>query len=229
MKPLSYLIVIALCCAAGCGASINPAYKADVDRRIAALHPSSASYPAGDSFEPMPLAVGQWIELKMVDDQQQPSLLTYKVVGQEGDAFWFEVTTESYKVKSETRMLVNLGDRTNPETFAVKAFTVRTNGQVNEYPPSLLGMLKGMWKPLVKGLQVQWKDLPREDVKVVAGEFAGAFKRRSTASYGPYEQTSDGWAHPAVPINGLVRGVGTDKPYSIELIAFGTEGATSTF
>jgi hypothetical protein len=212
-----------------CG-SINPAYQADVDRRIASLHPGSQAFAASDALEPMPLAVGQWIELKPIDDKQRPSLMKYKVVGQEGSAFWIETWSETYKGKSELRMLVDFGDRKNPETVSIKGLRTRTNdGAVQDYPENMLGIFKSMWKPVVSSMIISWADLPREDATVPAGHFVGCYKRRANVKWGWYEATSDGWMHPAVPINGLVRSVNVDKGGSVELIGFGTEGASSTF
>jgi hypothetical protein len=229
---LRYLIRLALpmcLCAAGCGASINQAYKSDIDRRVAGLHPGTVNFPSSDATEPLPLAVGQWTEIKLVDEKQRPSFMMYKVVGQEGDAFWIETLGTSYTAKTELRMLVNLGDRKDLDAIEVKSFTIRQNGKLTEYPPEVLGMLKSLWKPAVSSLIIHWVDLPRADAQVPAGSFAGCYKQRSTVTFGPYEQTSDSWQHPAVPINGLVRSVGVDKPTSIELVAFGLSGATSTF
>jgi hypothetical protein len=213
----------------GCGASVNQAYKADIDRRVAALRPGSTSFPASDATEPMPLAVGQWVEFEVVDSKQRPGFMTTKIVGQDGDAFWIETLNASYTGKTETRMLVNLGNRKDPDTVEVKAFTLRHDGKITEYPSNLLGMMKSIWKPFVHNLIISWVDLPRDDAQVPAGSFAGCYKKRSTVNFGGYEQTSDAWQHPAVPITGLVHSVGVDKPGSMDLVAFGTEGATSAF
>jgi hypothetical protein len=213
----------------GCGASINDAYKADVDRRVSALHGTGTSYPAVDGFEPMPLAVGQWIEFKVVDDKHNPSFMKYSVVGEQGGAFWIETIHKNYYHTSETRMLVAFGDRSDPATYDVRAFEMRTDGKGQDYPPGMLGLLKSLYKPILNNLVVNWKNLPREDAKVIAGDFAGCFKQRTSVSFGPYDQTSDGWSHPSVPINGMVRSEGVDKPFKMELIAFGTAGAKSVF
>jgi hypothetical protein len=230
MSRHSIHLALSLCLfAAGCGASINQAYKADIDRRVAGLHPGAASFPSSDATEPLPLAVGQWTEIKLLDEKQQPSFMLYKVVGQEGDAFWIETLGTSYTAKTETRMLVKLGNRKDIDSIEVKAFTIRQDGKLTEYPTQMVGLLKSLWKPVVSSLVIRWADLPRGDAQVPAGSFAGCYKQRSTVTFGPYEQTSDSWQHPAVPINGLVRSVGVDKPSSIELVAFGLSGATSTF
>jgi hypothetical protein len=36
-------------------------------------------------------------------------------------------------------------------------------------------------------------------------------------------------SHPAVPISGMVKAVGIDKPTTMELVDFGTSGAVSEF
>src|SRR5712671_4224711 len=71
-----------------CAPSIDAAAKADIDRRVAALGAPHQSFSAPSGFVPMPFAAGQWTRHKLVDDKGQPSFMTYKVLAQEGDAFW---------------------------------------------------------------------------------------------------------------------------------------------
>jgi hypothetical protein len=40
-------------------------------------------------------------------------------------------------------------------------------------------------------------------------------------------QKSTSWFHPAVPINGAVKGASDDGKWTIELLDFGTSGASS--
>ena len=103
-----------------CGPSIDPAVKADVDRRVALFAPAQSNFPAMPSFTPRPLAVGQWTQMKMVDDKGQPSIMTMKVVGAEGDAFWVENVNEAYTGKTVTKMLIFFGDRSNPATMDIR-------------------------------------------------------------------------------------------------------------
>ena len=149
--------------------------------------------------------------------------MKYSVVGQQGNAYWFETTQESYYHRNDIRLLIAIGDRRDPATYDVQNFAMRTDGKLQDYPPGMLGLFKSLYKPIVDNLVVNWVNLPREGVRVAAGEFESCFKQRASFSFGPYRQTSDGWSHPSVPINGLVRSVGVDKPITMELVAFGTE------
>src|SRR5207245_4753163 len=61
-----------------CGASIDPAAKADIDSRLGALQPSDRAPGPPTGFEPRPFAVGQWTLHKMTDQDGHPGPLTYK-------------------------------------------------------------------------------------------------------------------------------------------------------
>lgn len=224
-------LVLALCLLAsvGCG-QINETYKVEVDRRVAALHSTQASYSQEDGA-PAPLAVGQWVEYKLTGSNKRPGFATYKVVGQQGEAFWVETTVTTYSGKQETRMLIDFGDRTDPEKFKVHAVKMRTNDKPVDYPPGTLQLMQAMWKPILSSFVIHWSaSAPREDASAGAGQFAGCYKRRLDISVGPYHQKTDAWLHPAVPINGIVRSATVGKNPSVsELIAFGNTGAVSAF
>lgn len=212
----------------GCGPSIDPAAKADIDRRIAALKPAGQSYPAPAEFVPRPLAVGQWTQHKMVDDKGQPSILTYKIVGQNQGAFWVEVSSETYSGKNITKILMAIGDRTNPQSADIRAVKTRDQkGHVTEFDPAMLSLMRSLWTKSVNMLFVSWQGLPQETAVVAAGSFAGAYKAKTDASWGPWSASSLSWSHTAVPLSGLVKSQGLDKPTTMELIAFGDTGAVS--
>ena len=214
--------------AMACGPSIAPAAKADIDQRIAKLAPGGQGFSAPAVFTPRPLVVGQWTQHKTVSEKGQPSFMTYKIVGEEGGAYWIEVLNENYTGKTVTKMLLFLGDRVNPATMEVRAVKMKDkNGRVSELTGPMLQMMKSMWQGSVNMLAVAWQGLPQEDVEVVAGRFSGCFKARTDASYGPWHAASLSWSHPAVPISGLVRSQGIDHPNTMELVAFGESGATS--
>src|SRR5436305_2008810 len=95
-----------------CGPSIDPAAKADIDRRVAMLHPGSKTVPGPTAglYAPMPFAVGQWTQYKMTNDKNEPSFLTYKIIGQEGDAVWLEMVNDTYHGRTIQKMLVAFGN-----------------------------------------------------------------------------------------------------------------------
>jgi hypothetical protein len=215
---------------AGCGPSIDPAAKADLDRRIGAMKPATAVMPAPTGFEPMPLAVGQWSQYKMVDDKGQPSLLTHKIVGQEGGAYWLEMVHETYSGRMVQKMLVAFGNRMDPGQIDIRAVKTRDyKGRVNELPPSVMPMLQSMYKGIVSSLVIHWQGLAQESASVPAGRFDACFRARSEAQWGPWKSVADSWSHPAVPLSGAVRSQGIDKPLTMELVAFGLSGATDDF
>ena len=214
----------------GCAPSIDPAAKADVDRRLATLAPSGQDYAPPTVFMPRPLAVGQWTQHKMIDDKGQPALLTYKIVGESGGAFWVESVHESYFGKTATKSLLFIGDRMNPQSIDIRAMKTRDkNGRVSEIPPGTISLVQSMFRGSVSMLAVSWQGQAQEDAAVAAGRFAGCFKLRSDASWGPWHSASMSWSHAAVPISGMVKSQGIDKPMTMELVGFGDGGAVSEF
>lgn len=229
-KPLTVLAFAASLLLAACGPSIDPAARADIDRRVAALQPGSNSISAPTAFEPMPLAAGQWTQYKMIDDEGQPSFLTQKIVGEEAGAHWLETLHESYTGRTAQRMLVAFGNRMDPGQVQIRAVKMKdASGKVTEMPPEVIGMLQGTYRGAVASLVIRWQGLPQERAAVPAGTFEACYRARTDAQWGPFRSTSDSWAHPAVPLSGTVRSLGVDKPYTMELVAFGTSGATSDF
>jgi hypothetical protein len=212
----------------GCGPSIDAAAKADIDRRVAGLAPAAQSFPAPTDFVPKPLAVGQWTQLKLVSDQGEPSFSTYKIVGEEGGAHWVEVVNESYTGKTVTKMLLFMGDRMNPKTMEIRAVRIKDkDGRVNAIEGPMIQLMKSMWQGVLDTLVIYWQGLPQEDASVPAGKFAGCYKARTDASWGPWKAAATSWSHTQVPINGLVKSVGIDHPNTMELVGFGDSGATS--
>jgi hypothetical protein len=214
----------------GCGPSINAAAKADIDRQVSELKAPSVEIPAPSpgEFTPMPLAAGQWARFKMADEKGEPSLLTYKVIGEEGGAHWIEVVNDNYTGRMIQKMLVHFGSRTDPKEVEIRAVTTKdAAGRVNELPKEVMPMMQTLYKSAVSSLILEWKGLPQEAASSPAGNFAGCFKARSKAQWGPWKSEADSWAHPKVPINGLVRSKGTDKKFEMELVAYGLTGAVS--
>jgi hypothetical protein len=212
-----------------CAPSIDPAAKADVDRRVGTLSMSGPAVPAPSSATPMPMAVGQWATYKVMSNKGEPSFITMKLVGQGGTAFWYELVSESYYGKTATRMLVDFGDRRNPDTISIKAAKIKdSKGQVTEYPENMIGLMNSILRGNLGPIVIDWTNMPQEDASVPAGKFTGCYKTRTQVSFAGFSSTSTALGHPAVPLSGLVRSIG-DKGDSMELVAYGTSGAQSEF
>jgi hypothetical protein len=213
----------------GCSPSIDAAAKADVDRRVAAMTGGGQNVDKPSSSTPMPMAVGQWLTYKVVSDKGEPSFLTMKLVGQDGSAFWYETLSETYYGKHATRMLVDFGDRRNPESMSIKAAKLRdSKGRVTEYPENMIGFVNSILRGQLGPIVIDWTGLPQEEVSVPAGHFAGCYKGRSEVSFAGFKSASIAWGHTAVPLSGMVRSQG-EKGDSIELVGYGTSGAQSDF
>jgi len=163
-----------------------------------------------------------------MDDKGQPSIHTYKIVGESGGAYWFEVVNETYVGRTVTKMLIFFGDRANPATMEIRSVKMKDkDGRISEFDGPMISLMKSMWQGSLSMLTVSWQGLAQEDAAVVAGTFAGCYKTRTDANFGPFHAAATTWSHPSVPINGLVKSVGVDHPNSMELIAFSDTGAVS--
>jgi hypothetical protein len=214
----------------GCGPSIDAAAKSDIDRRVSALGAPRLSFSAPGGFEPMPFAAGQWTRHKLVDDKGQPSFMTYKVLTQEGDAFWLEIVTDSYTGRTMMKMLLAIPNRLDPNSIDIRAVAIKDkNGRVTNLDGPMLSLLRSTYQGALSTLVMSWQGLPQEDAAVPAGTFAGCFRARTDASWGPWHSANTSWSHAAVPLSGLVKSQGIDKPTSMELVDFGLTGAVSEF
>jgi hypothetical protein len=212
----------------GCHHGVDTAAKVDIDRRVAALVPSGQAFPPPAVIVPRQLVIGQWTQHKLTNEKGELSLITYKIVGEENGAYWIEMANESYYGKTVVKLLLTLGDRTNPNTMEIHAAKFKDKeGKVFELQGPMIPANRALWQGSVNMLAVRWQGLLQEAVSVVAGNFMACFKASTDASWGVWGATSMTWMHPMVPINGLVRSVGMDRPATVELVGFGELGATS--
>lgn len=228
----SLFAVAAAVALSACGPSIDPAAKADIDRRVSVLQAGANAVPAPapGMFTPMPLAPGQWTQYKMINDKNEPSFLTYKVTGQEADAVWVEIVNDTYYGRTMQKMLVAFGNRMDPSQVQIRAVSMKdAKGRVNEMPPPVISMMQSTYRSVVATMIINWQGLPQESASVPAGRFDGCYKARTDAQWGPFRSVADSWSHPAVPLSAAVRSQGVDHPFTMELTAFGTSGAVSEF
>jgi hypothetical protein len=213
-----------------CGPSIDAAAKSDIDQRVAALGAPRQAFSAPGGFEPMPFAAGQWTRHKLVDDKGQPSFMTYKVLALEGDAFWVEIVTEQYTGRTMMKMLLAIPNRADPRAIDIRALSIKDrNGRVTNLEGPMLSLMRSSYQSALSTLVMSWQGLPQEDAAVPAGTFGGCFRARTDATWGPWHTANTSWSHTAVPLSGLVKSQGIDKPTTMELVDFGLTGAVSEF
>jgi hypothetical protein len=218
-----------LAVAGACASGYDPAFRRDIDRRVAAVSPMAQTFPAPATTTPVPLAVGAWTQYKVVDESGRPSFLTMKLVGEDLGSYWLEIVDESYVGRTLTKMLLYFGDRSNAAAMDIKLLKSRNAaGQVTtEADASRLAEARTRWEPLLAMLVVTRPGLPQEDVTVPAGTFSGCYLREDGPGWILGGATTRVWLHPAVPLTALVRAQATNRPGTMELVAFGAHGAAS--
>jgi hypothetical protein len=221
-------ILVATCLLASCATGLDSAAREDIDRRVKALSPPSQTFPAPLAPTPLPLAVGQWTQHELLDDQGRPSFLTMKLVGEDLGSYWVELVEETYSGRRVTKLLVYFGDRSTPAALDIRAIKSRVGtGPIKDGSPEDLRASRTDWAGVLSMLAVSWQGLPQEDARAPAGIFAGCFKRETEESWGPLLSKSVTWSHPTVPLSGLVRSQGVERRNGLQLIAFGEKGALS--
>jgi hypothetical protein len=225
VRCLPLLILIG---AAGCATIYDPAAKEDIDGRVRRLPAPAQTVPAPATPAPLPLAVGQWTQHQMIDEAGRPSFLTMKLVGEDLGSYWLEILEETYSGRRVTKMLVYFGDRADAASMDIRFIKTRLDrGPVTETPAADLPGARDTWQGVLAALGTRWQGLPQETARVPAGIFQGCYRRESEEKWGPLQTKSMVWAHPAVPLSGLVRSQAIAGPHSLALVAFGEKGAIS--
>jgi hypothetical protein len=236
----------------GCGGSVVPAAKADIDRRVAALGPPVASFDAPGAGGGTPFETGQWARYRVADQSGRPSFVTHKIVGREEGAFWMEVVTDSYAGRTIVKMLVALGEMQAPHGlprrsrtsdkiahsvphrhFELRALILKSaDRDVTEVPAPFLRMLAFLLPHAFSlpfpGGQAQGEGHHKTDASVPAGRFAGCIHVRADDERAAQDEgVGLFWFHPVVPLGGLVRWRSLENGATKELVAFGASGARS--
>ncbi|HVZ73844.1 MAG TPA: hypothetical protein VHJ20_15800 [Polyangia bacterium] len=204
---------------------IDSAAKADVDGKIAAIKVDEQTFPPSESYSPMAFVVGQWTQHKVVDAKGQPSLLTYKLTGQENGGYWVEIVDESYRGRVVTKIFVTLTSR-DPAGMDIRSARMK----VGDAPPVDLEGAAGeeAAKKLYASLDllaIAFEPQLKDDAKVPAGHFIGCYTTQTPGPWGPWRAPSEVCVHPAVPLSGIVRAKPVGGAGSIELVGFGMTGA----
>jgi hypothetical protein len=230
MRALASLALLLAIATPACGPSIDPAFRRDLDRKLATLETSEQTYPPSESFLPMAFVVGQWTQHRILDEKGQPTLLTYKLVGQENGGYWIETVIEDYNGRRALKLHVALLSGRDPAGMEIRAVRIKQgSGAPVDVDPNVLAGTQSDYRHVLGLLTGTWEGLEKDDAKVPAGRFIGCYKSTSQKPWGPWTRPSMTCAHPSVPLSGVVRSQTADRSGVMELVNFGTSGAESEF
>jgi hypothetical protein len=175
-----------------------------------------------------PLSVGQWTRYRL-DDRGRTSIVTHKVIGEESGAFWVEFVTGAADAGTVLALLVHAPDRVDPARAEIQAAKVRMpNGLLKEIRGAELKLTEDAYKRMVADLfSPSMSGLPQSDTTTPAGTFRGCYRQKAALAFVSSDSESTVWRHPGVPLSGVVRSQSSDAKLTVELLAFGTEGAES--
>jgi hypothetical protein len=216
----------ALC--AACGATTDPAARADLERHLAQLPASEETYPPSETLLPMAFVVGQWTEHRLTDDKGRASLVTNKLVGQESGGYWLEIVTETYQGREAAKLLVAMLSGRDPAGMEIRALRIKKGrGAPVDVDPGTLLEARARYRPSLDLLAMSIESQEKDDVRVPAGHFIGCFNVQTPGPWGPWQTPSVVCSHPSVPLSGVVRAAPVGKTGLMELVGFGATGAES--
>jgi hypothetical protein len=228
-----FTVVLALSLA-GCAPSINPQMKAATDTLAGSFQTPSRNQAAPAAYDPMPWAVGQWIAQRTVDEKGNVAIQRISVVGAEGGGTWLEIDRQDYFHHSITKILYSRMPRTADEAADVLLKVVtktddKPTQTIDFATTPLAALMKSQFKAVAQAavFSADMSQAAKEPITVPAGTFQGCAKIMTQVSVMGMTQKSTTWFHPAVPINGCVKGASDDGKWTIELLDFGTNGASS--
>jgi hypothetical protein len=221
-----FLAITALC--AACGATTDPAARADLERHLAQLPTSEETFPPSETFLPMAFVVGQWTEHRLTDDKGRSSLVTYKLVGQESGGYWLEIVTETYQGREVAQLLVAMLSGRDPAGMEIRALRIKKGrGAPVDVDPGAVLETRARYSASLDLLAMPIEGQEKDDVRVPAGHFIGCFSVQTLGPWGPWQTPSVVCAHPSVPLSGVVRAAPVGKTALMELVGFGVTGAES--
>jgi hypothetical protein len=189
------------------------------------------SYPAPEKFDVAPLAVGQWIRLLVTTEGQPPGQTFVRIVGKEGDAFWYEIESNTPTGTTIVQLLMDDASRGTFSKSAIKKIKMKVGtGPVQEFSgPTMIAVsaIVDNYTSLLGKPNLDKAE--RADASVNAGEFKGCYVHEIDQNIMGISMKIKSWNHPAVPINGFVRSEGTanGNKTTTELFEMHMEGAKS--
>lgn len=192
------------------------------------------SFPA-QAFSGVPaMTVGQWVVYGITDEDGERTIMRSAVIGHSGDEWTTEttmITEDDVIIMQFTFKGLEAAKRAgNTEDLEIVRMAIKSNDDDPMVMDGMmLSMVKGMYGKNLEGLATQTTiDGDGGALTVVAGTFNGTAKAKSKSSIAGGDEETTSWMHPAIPVYGVVKSV-TEEETTMELLDFGTSGATPSF
>lgn len=221
----------------------DPARVAQIDEVFSRSR--TATYPNASRI---PLEVGQWVLLRVRDEDGRRALKRYAVTRREGNGFWVE--RHDVHPESETHLALFVVDVDPEHMERARIVKMRLDEGAEELVVSAdevsgdarpdsarekLDQIREQLRSLIVGWQLRTRR-DAVDVMVPAGTFQGARESSVTVSDRHGEWSGYVWFTRAVPILGYAKMNLSGKEFFFleesvreEVVDFGTSGAVSHF
>jgi hypothetical protein len=234
MRVRIFVVFVLSLLITGCGASVNPVMQKRVVEWFGKS--SSQSFDASGAYvKVMPYAVGQYVVHGMTDGEDH-SVVRTAIVGKDGGAWIIESSSLTPSGESIMQMAVSgmekMQESMNPDDLDIKWIKMKSgeDEEIQKIDGMALSLSKGAYSKALTGIAVKFSNTGGSAaVRVPAGTFNGCTKATAKVETFIKDFESDGYYHPSVPLNGLVRSVSKDNDAVTELIEFGLSGAKPSF
>lgn len=189
------------------------------------------SFASPDKFEIAPAAVGQWVRMIVKTAGQPPAQTYVRIVGKEGDLFWYEIESNTPNGTTVIQFLIEDATKSGFSKGSIKKLKMKAGtGPVQEFSGPAMMAVSAMTENYMHLIgRPNLDKAERGDATVNAGEFKGCYIHNIEQSILTMSMKLKSWNHPAVPINGFVRSEGTvnGAQTTTELFEMHMDGAKS--
>jgi hypothetical protein len=228
-----FILLALLLLIISCGPSVNPALQQKITGYLSKS--TDKIYKASSNFlKPMPYAIGQWV-MHATTSEDKRSITKTSIVGKEQGGWIIETYSLNEYEETTAQMLIT-GLEQAAELHSLDYIEILwikvkdKDGNIQNYESLALSLTKGLYKKALSGFDFDISSrLEGNTIVVPAGTFNGTYKITTDVPFLGKTIRSTGWYHSDVPINGLVKSISEEDNITMELLDFGTSGATRSF
>lgn len=199
-----------------------------IDHRLASLEPTAKVFKSDALLSGY--GAGQWLQYKAIDENAEPTILTFKLIASDGFNHSLELVEEGYHGAVAIYMEIQYDPGRSLDSLQVRRVLTR-HGETTpkESSPEDLLVKESFYRSLASQWFVPWADeAVAGDTTVIAGQFLGCHQGETSLNISGLAFRATTWHHPALPMNAMVKAERSDGTEgTVELIDFGLDGAHS--